>query len=102
MNRTTFSTATALTMATAMLVATSLLALGCNRQDEQQSEPARAEGQASDVAAAAATSLSDEAEDQQDLAVEEDFEDEAYAAIDEDNLETQVDALEKEISTDAD
>jgi hypothetical protein len=98
MNRTTFSTASALTMATAVLVATSLLALGCNRQDEQQSEPAPAEGQPSDVAAAAATSLGDE----QDLAVEEDFEDEAYAAIDEDNLETQVDALEKEISADAD
>ena len=100
MNRTTFRTATAPTMA--VLVATSLLALGCNRQDEQQSEPAPAEGQPSDMAAAAATSLGEEAGDEQDLAVEEDFEDEAYAAIDEDNLETQVDALEKEISADAD
>ncbi|HEX2734312.1 MAG TPA: hypothetical protein VHM70_22035 [Polyangiaceae bacterium] len=37
-----------------------------------------------------------------DIAVPEDFEDEAYAQIDEDNLDQQVDTLEREINSDAD
>lgn len=48
------------------------------------------------------TKLSDEAIDQSDIAVPEDFEDEAFSTIDEDNLEEQLDALEREISGDVD
>jgi hypothetical protein len=46
--------------------------------------------------------LSDEAVDQAELPVTEDFEDEAFRTIDEDNLEDRIDALEKEIAADVD
>jgi hypothetical protein len=53
-----------------------------------------------DVTPAASAPLTDEAVDQAAIPVKEDFEEEAYAAINEDNLEEQIDSLEKEIQDD--
>ena len=71
------------------------LALGlwaCQKKDEAKTE---------DKTPAAPVELTDEALDQADIPVKEDFEEEAEKAIDEDNLESQIDALEKEIQGDA-
>lgn len=67
----------------------------CN---QQESEPKTNEA----TEATEAMALTDEAVDETDLPVKEDFEDEAFQAVDEDNLESQIDALEKEISADTD
>ena len=49
---------------------------------------------------APAAELSETAIDQADLPVKEDFEEEAIKNIEEDNLESQLDALEQEIAAD--
>ena len=54
-----------------------------------------------DTADAAPAELTDEAVDQAEIPVKEDFEEEAYAAINEDNVEAELDALEKEIQGDS-
>jgi hypothetical protein len=50
--------------------------------------------------ASASAPLTDEALDQAAIPVKEDFEDDAEQAINEDNVEEQVDALEKSIEAD--
>ena len=50
--------------------------------------------------AESAAELTDEALDKTPIPVKEDFEEEATASINEDNVETEVDSLEKEIQAD--
>lgn len=81
-------------------VAAMVVALGCNQREEAP-KAGPDEPQSSDVAARAeATALTDDAVDEAPLSVKEDFEEEAFQAIDEDNLESRVDALEAEITAD--
>jgi len=80
---------------TTCLFAVLVTVFACN---QQESEPQTTEA----TEATEAMALTDEAVDEADLPVKEDFEDEAFEAIDEDNLESQIDALEKEIAGDTD
>jgi hypothetical protein len=77
-----------------LLFAVLVMVFSCN---QQESEPKATEA----TEATEAMALTDEAVDEAELPVKEDFEDEAFGAIDEDNLEAEIDALEKEIAGDA-
>jgi hypothetical protein len=70
-----------------------LLLVSCDKGDDAPPLP-------STVVEAAPTALTDEVVDKTDIAVPEDFEEEAFTTIDEDNLEEQLDALEREIEGD--
>ena len=78
----------------AWLALSTALALAACKQ--QQTEPEKTQ----EAAPGATAELSDAAVDQADLPVKEDFEEEAVKNIDEDNLESQLDALEREIAAD--
>jgi hypothetical protein len=85
---------------TTWLLALTLGTLACNQQQQEQ-PTAQVEAEKPNLEAAAVpTALTDEAVDQLALPVKEDFEDEAFSAIDEDTLESRIDALEKEIAAD--
>ena len=60
----------------------------------------KAKTTAADAAPAASAPLTDEAVDQAAVPVKEEFEEEAQTAITEDNVESEVDRLEKEIEGD--
>jgi hypothetical protein len=64
----------------------------CDKRDQPDAEASKA---------VAPVELSDEALDQAQIPVKEDFEPEARAAINEDSLESQLDALEKDIESDS-
>lgn len=72
-----------------------LFLVNCNKAEEAPPVPSTA-------VEAAPTALTDEVVDKTDIAVPEDFEEEAFTTIDEDNLEEQLDALEREIAGDTD
>jgi hypothetical protein len=76
------------------LALSSVLALSACKKQEAEPE------QTQEPAPTPAAELSEAAIDQADLPVKEDFEEEAVKNIDEDNLESQLDALEREIAAD--
>lgn len=78
---------------TTLIAMTVLVAFACNEESvpEQTAPPAQPVEPAV---------LTDEVIDQTTVAVKEDFEDEAFETINEDTLDAQVDALEKEILSD--
>lgn len=78
---------------TASIAMAVLLALACNKE----SAPEHSAPPAQPVEPAV---LTDAVIDQTAVAVKEDFEDEAFETINEDTLDAQVDALEKEILSD--
>ena len=78
----------------ALLASSTLLAPSACKQ--QETEPEKTQ----EPAPTPAAELSDAAIDQADLPVKEDFEEEAIKNIEEDNLESQLDALEQEIAAD--
>ena len=63
--------------------------MGCDKKPEAST----------DGAEPPAAELSDEAVDQTEIPVKEDFEEEAQSAIDADNVEAQIDALAAEIDS---
>ena len=73
------------------------LALSACKKHETEQTP---EAQTPETQPAKAAELSEAAVEQADLPVKEDFEEEAQQNIDEENLESQIDALEKEIAAD--
>lgn len=77
-----------------LLVLATLMLGACKKTDDSAAKQTEAES------AEPAAPLTDEALDKVDLPVKEDYEEEAYKAINEDNLESQLDELEKEISGD--
>ncbi|HEY6726770.1 MAG TPA: hypothetical protein VI197_22205 [Polyangiaceae bacterium] len=79
-----------------MTLAAALALAACKKQETEQTP----EAQTPDTQPAKAAELSEAAIEQADVPVKEDFEEEAQKAIDEDNLESQIDALEKEIAGD--
>lgn len=79
------------------LTLASALALSACKKQETEQKP---EVQTPETQPAKAAELSEAAVEQADLPVKEDFEEEAEQNIDEENLESQIDALEKEIAAD--
>lgn len=84
-----------------LTLAAALALAACKKQEtEQKTETQTSEAQAPQAQPAKAAELSEAAIEQADLPVKEDFEEEAQQKIDEDNLESQIDALEQEIAAD--
>lgn len=79
-----------------LILAGALALSACKKQETEQ----KSEAQTSETQPAKAADLSEAAIEQADVPVKEDFEEEAQQNIDEDNLESQIDALEKEIAAD--
>ncbi len=79
-----------------MLGALSLAFVACDADKSAAGDTA-----ASATTAEAAAEMTDEQIDAAEIPVEEDFEDAAAAAINSDNLDDQLDALEKEIEGDS-
>ena len=79
------------------LALTAALSLGACKKQETEQKP---ETQTPDTQPAKAAELSEASIEQADIPVKEDFEEEARQNIDEDNLESQIDALEQEIASD--
>lgn len=79
-----------------LTIAITLALSACKKQETEQTS----ETQRSETRPAKAADLSETAIEQADVPVKEDFEEEAFQNIDEDNLESQIDALEQEISAD--
>lgn len=73
-----------------------LWAGACQKAEQTPSEP----GKPVEVTPVA-VAVNDDAVQRSDIAVPEDFEEEAFAQIDEDNLDEQLDALDREIGGDA-
>ncbi len=78
-----------------MGLAMSLAGLGCSKKEE--ATPAPTAAPAPSAAATTATDESPATDDSEDIPTEQDFEDEAEQQITASNLETELDALEKEI-----
>lgn len=72
-----------------------LWSAGCQKAEQSSPEP----GKPVEVTPVA-VAVNDDAIQRSDIAVPEDFEEEAFAQIDEDNLDEQLDALEREIGAD--
>ena len=79
------------------LTLTAALALSACKKQETEQKP---DTQTPETQPAKAAELSEAAIEQADVPVKEDFEEEALQKIDEDNLESQIDALEQEIAAD--
>ena len=78
-----------------IIVAGALALSACKKEEPEQKPEGTTETQP-----AKAADLSEAAIEQADVPVKEDFEEEALQNIDEDNLESQIDALEQEIAGD--
>jgi len=79
-----------------LMVASALALCACKKQETEQKPTT----EAPEPQPAKAAELSETAIDEADVPVKEDFEEEAAQNIDEDNLESQIDALEQEIAAD--
>ena len=79
-----------------LTLAAALALSACKKQETEQ----KPDSQTPATQPAKAGELSEAAIEQADLPVKEDFEEEALQKIDEENLESQIDALEQEIEAD--
>lgn len=84
-----------------LTLAAALSLAACKQQEAQENSEAQTqEAPTPQTQPAKAGELSEAFVEQADLPVKEDFEEEAQQKIDEDNLESQIDALEREIADD--